>query len=331
MTTPAPSVCPLSPWEAPERIAAVARLAASAGPAALARDLLFASQDAGHGVAACLRAMPEERRRAVAALLTECAESPVPPPGLRRRALVLLAVVSRGFAPDEWYERWTALLEGWAQEWYWAGTSDELPAVAEAVLDAGRPLSDEVVGLLRRSAYMANEWAAVLLERTPLPLLDPGEPWADRIRAELPALGAPWPALVAHLLAAPAAPTKRWDREAADILRGIDPDTVRRTVTPWAELAAQGGGAEDGGYDPCDVTAIRGIARLLALLPPHPDSVLALAALVERPPVKAVVAGAAVRALAHLEGGAGRAELTRLADRVGHRGTLRQIRRALAS
>ncbi|MGW7285406.1 hypothetical protein ACWGH4_07905 [Streptomyces sp. NPDC054847] len=331
MTTPAPSAGLLSPWEDPERIAAVARLAVTAGPAGLARDLLFATEHAGHGVATCLRDMPEERRRAMADLLARCADAPDTAPALRRRALVLLSVVSRGFAPDEWYERWTALLEGWALEWYSAGVSDELPAVAEAVLDAGKPLSDAVVGLLRRSAYMANEWAAVLLERIPLPLLDPGEPWADRIRAELPGLGAPWPALVAHLRAAPAAPTKRWDRGAADILRGVDPDTVRRTVTPWAELAAHGGGAEDGGYDPCDVTVIRGIARLLALLPPHPDSVRALAALVERPPVKAVVAGAAVRALADLEGGAGRAELMRLVDRVGHTATLRQIRRALAS
>ena len=56
-----------------------------------------------------------------------------------------------------------------------------------------------------------------------------------------------------------------------------------------------------------------------------------LGALVERPPVKSGVAGAGVFALARLGGEAGRVELNRLAGRLDHKATLRQIHRALAA
>ncbi|MGW7464472.1 hypothetical protein ACWGJT_07125 [Streptomyces xantholiticus] len=319
-----------SPWESQDRIDFVGRLAAEGDPGALVAHLLYANGCEGHGAVSRLRAMPEARRRAFADALVEAVSVPGCPGDVREQGMVLLATVSRGFVRASWCEEWTALLEHRAAHWYTMGTDDGPPPVAEALLDAGLPLSDAVVGMLRRSALEGHDWAAVLLERVPLPLLNPGEPWADRIRADLLVLGDPWPALVAHLHAAPAAPTRRWDKAARGLLDDIDAETVRRTVTPWAALAAEGGRAEGGGHDPCDVTAVRGLAWLLSLLPPHPESARTLGALVERPPVKAVVADAAIRALARLEGGAGHAELSRLADRVSHTVTLRRIRRALA-
>jgi hypothetical protein len=223
------------------------------------------------------------------------------------------------------------MLEGWARRWNWTGISDEVATVAEGLLAAGRVLSGEAVGLLRRSALQGLPSAELLLHRLPEPLLNPGEPWADRILAGLPELGETWRNLVSHTLTAKSGrPTRRWDGETDALVADIGAETVRRTVTPWLALAAHGGRDRDGGYDQYNVHAVRGLAWLLCRLPPHPETVRVLGALVERPPVKSTVAGAGVLALARLNGDAGRAELSRLAGCVDHKVTLRQIHRALA-
>ncbi|MEU6340471.1 hypothetical protein ABZ883_05900 [Streptomyces sp. NPDC046977] len=323
-----------SPWEDQGRIDFISRLAAEGEPDVLARHLLHRSDGEGYRTAAVLRAMPEERRRALAGVVVEHIGAHGHGGDARRPGMVLLAVISRGFPRTAWCEEWNTLLEGWARRWYFSGTSDELPALAEALLDAGRPLSGEVVGLLRRSAYDGClDWAAVLLDRLPEPLLNPGELWSDRVLAELPHLGGPWRRLIPWLRDAKAAPSARWDRAAAAILDGLDPETVRRTVTPWLALATQGGSAGNSGHDSWNVTGVRGLAWLLssAALPPHPETVRTLGALVERSPVKNVVAGAGVRALARLADGAGQAELRRLAGCVDHVVTRRQIRAARAT
>ncbi|MDX3094079.1 hypothetical protein PV703_30080 [Streptomyces sp. ME01-24h] len=106
---------------------------------------------------------------------------------------------------------------------------------------------------------------------------------------------------------------------------------MRRTATPWLALATLGGTAEAGGHDVWNVTAVPGLAWLLSspFQPSHPETVRTLGALVERPPVKTVVAAAGIRALARLDGGAGRDKLRRLADCVEHTVTRKQIHRAL--
>ncbi|MDX3071943.1 hypothetical protein ACIP98_26600 [Streptomyces sp. NPDC088354] len=321
-----------SPWEDPDRAGLVARLAAQGEPAALADELLHRSEGVGHRTAAVLRAMPEERRRALAGVVVARIGGAACAGDARRSGMVLLAVISRGFPHQAWCEQWNALLEGWARRWYSSGTSDELPALAEALLDAGRPLSGEVVGLLRRSADDGClDWAGMLLDRLPEPPVNPGEPWADRVLAQLPQLGEGWRRLIPHLRAAKPAPSERWDRAAAAVLDGIDAGTVRRTVTPWLALAVHGGSARGGGHDPWNLTGVRGLAWLLSspALPPHPETVRTLGALVERSPVKNVVAGAGVRALARLACGAGQEELRRLAGSVSHTVTRRQIQNAL--
>ncbi|MFD3456583.1 hypothetical protein ACFWVC_30975 [Streptomyces sp. NPDC058691] len=321
-----------SPWEDPGRIDFIGRLAAQAEPAVLAGQLLHRSEGEGYRTAAVLRAMPEERRKALARVVVERIGRGTRAGDARRQGMVLLAVISRGFPDAAWCEEWNALLEDRARRWYSSGTSDELPALAEALLDAGRPLSGEVVGLLRRSAYDGClDWAGMLLDRLPEPPLNPGELWSDRALAELPQLGVSWRRLIPHLRDAKPAPSARWDRTTAAVLDGIDPEAVRRTVTPWLALATHGGSAQSAGHDPWNVTAVRGLAWLLSspALPPHPETVRTLGALVERSPVKSVVAGAGVRALARLEGGAGQAELRRLAGSVGHTVTRRQVRSAL--
>jgi len=203
--------------------------------------------------------------------------------------------------------------------------------VAGGLLAAGRTPSGEVAGLLRRSALQGLWSAELLMDQLPEPLLNPGEFWTDRILAELPELGEPWRNLVRQMLTAKSGrPTRRWDGETDVLVADIGAEAVRRTVTPWLALAAHGGSYGDGAYDQYNVHVIRGLAWLLSRLPPDPETVHVLGALVERPPVKSPVAGAGVFALARLDGEAGRAELNRLAGCVDHKVTLRQIHRALA-
>ncbi|MDX2814984.1 hypothetical protein PV410_20855 [Streptomyces sp. PA03-5A] len=321
MTTPE-----CSPWEDEGRIEFIARLAAEGEVTELAGHLLSAADCEGHGAVSRLRAMPQERRMALAGLLVEHGEAPHKVPDESERPWLVLAAVSRGFAEDSWCVRWNSMLERVAATCWWTQISDDVPILAEALLDAGRPLSGEAVGLLRRSAYAGLGWAQLLLDRLPEPPLNPGELWSDRVLAQLPELGARWRHLIPHLRAAKPAPSARWDRAAAALLDGVDAETVRRTATPWLALATH------GSHDPWNVTAVRGMAWLLSSpsVPSHPETVRVLGALVERPPVKTVVAGAGIRALARLGGDAGRDELRRLAGCVGHTVTRRQIGRALA-
>ncbi|MEU4092758.1 hypothetical protein [Streptomyces sp. NPDC026673] len=323
-----PRIPDCSPWEDQGRIDRITRLAADGDLTELAEALLHPTGgwDEGHAAVSRLRAMPRERRMALVALLIEHCKAPHRAPDKPERVWLALAAVSRGFAEDSWCEQWNRMLEHWAKRFSWTQISDDVPTVAEALLDAGRPLSGEVVGLLRRSAYMGLEWAGLLLDRLPEPPLNPGELWSDRILAELPELGDPWRQLIPHLRAAKPAPSARWDRAAAAILDGVDAETVRRTATPWLALATH------GPQDPWNVTAVRGLAWLLSspFVPAHPETVRTLGALVERPPVKTVVAGAGIRALARLDGDAGLYELLRLAECVGHTVTRKQIHRALA-
>ncbi|MFD8075327.1 hypothetical protein ACFV3E_22085 [Streptomyces sp. NPDC059718] len=320
-----------SPWEDEGRIEFIARLAAEGEVTELAGHLLAAADCEGYAAVSRLKAMPWERRVALARLLVERANAPGSTPDRYERVMVLLATVSRGFVHDAWCGVWNDRLEGIARRSYWFDCDDEMPPVAEALLDAGRPLSAEVVGMIRRCAHHGLGWAQLLLDRLPEPPLNPGELWSDRVLAQLPELGDPWRRLIPHLRAAKPAPSARWDRAAGTILDGVDAETVRRTATPWLALATHGGSAEAAGHDPWNVTAVRGLAWLLSSpsVPPHPETVRVLGALVERSPVKTVVAGAGIRALARLDGDAGRDELRRLAGCAGHTVTRRQIRRAL--
>jgi hypothetical protein len=323
-----------SPWEDTARIAAISGLAEKGDVGELADVLMLRAHDwhEGIGVNSRLRELSREQRFALAQLFVGHANKPGRVPDQHERAMVLLATVADGFALDSWCETWTGMLENWARRKYWTGTSDEAATVAGGLLAAGRTLSGEVVGLLRRSALQGLWSAELLMDRIPEPLLNPGELWTDRILAELPDLGEPWRKLVRHMLTAKSGrPTRRWDGDAAAFVEDIGSGVIRRTVTPWLALATYGGSDHDGAYDQYNVHAIRGLAWLLSLLPPDPETVRVLGALVERPPVKSGVAGAGVFALARLDGEAGRVELNRLIGRVDHKVTLRQIHRALAA
>lgn len=325
-----------SPWESRDRVEHVQELVGRGDLAVLSRALLLpeGGWDDGFGVTTVLRRLPLTDRMELARSFAEYVSATRAGAGSRKRGLVLLAAVSHGFADGSWCDAWEALLRDRASRIWACGTEDDLWTCGHALLDAGRQLNGEAVALLRRSALEGSwpqECVEPVLGRLHGPVLNPGDRWADRVLAELPALGEPWHVLVEHALRAPVGrPNRNWDRRALTLADPLGPGQVRDTVAPWIELAAEGGGRDDGAYDAYNLPALAGLAWLLSLLPPNPASIRALGALVERPPLRTPLTGTAVRALARLPRDAARTELKRLSACVRHKVTRRQICEALA-
>ncbi|WP_435172674.1 DUF4132 domain-containing protein [Actinacidiphila sp. bgisy145] len=230
---------------------------------------------------------------------------------------------------------------------------DGLADLVEDERAAGRPVPADVVAVVRRTALTAYTpgrmagLAAVLTE----PALDVGEAWSDTALADAAELGPPWSALLRHAATATAArPTAGWNAQGSALLDRLGADTARTRITGWLALVGRprtlpyrGRGyaqvAQDDLYDPYNANALRGLAWLLALLPPHPDTARALGRLVETSlrkvpgigPRHPKVANAAVLALSRIEDEAALAELARLAARVTFKGTLKQLDTALGA
>ena len=225
-----------------------------------------------------------------------------------------------------------------------------LARFAELEIASGRPLSPAVVATLRRTGMESwqrtelTELLAALRE----PAFDPGEPWADRALAHLATAGPQWTALCLHAATASTAkPSATWQRTARQLLAGLDPAEVRAELSSWLALSgtprpeplshSYGGPVDPNLWDPYNAEALRGLAWLLGLLPPGPDGVRALSALVETAlrklpgsgPRSPKVANAAVYALSQLPGQQALGQLARLAARVTFKGTLKQITAAL--
>lgn len=162
-------------------------------------------------------------------------------------------------------------------------------------------------------------------------------------------VGEPWPRLLRLVATATAArPSARWEKEARALIDAIGPDAVRDKAAHWLALAGRprtgplayphhGPEADPLLLDPFNANALRGLAWLLALLPPHPDAARALGALVDMSlrkvpgvgPRNTKLANAGVGALARCEGEAALGEIARLASRVTFRTTRKQIDQAL--
>ncbi|MEX2984474.1 DUF4132 domain-containing protein [Streptomyces sp. C36] len=224
-------------------------------------------------------------------------------------------------------------------------------------LAAGQPLPGSFVGVLRRTAMVAawqveKDWAKTVAGLTE-PVVNPGEAWTDRALAELPALGDTWRRLLAHAATARTArPAAKWDKTARALFDELDeaPDAVRRRLLSWIGLAGRPrtgpplhvpeyGSDPNDEFDPYNVDALRGITWLLALLPPHSDTVRALGTLVTYSlrkvpglgPRSPKLANAAVLALSRIDGDPALAELARLSARITYKGTLKQLDTALTA
>ncbi|WP_433573321.1 DUF4132 domain-containing protein [Streptomyces sp. CA-251247] len=306
--------------------------------------------DDGAKILAAVRALPENSRLRLANALVARHRSGGDGDIVRGHVLTLVGVVGRDL-PDDLLstERLRKLDDLSRVSAHYA--THELQTLVEAELAAGRPLSGHVVAVVRRchmGAYHDKQRLGELAKRLTEPVLNPGEAWSDRALADLPVLAGDWPALLAHALTATSAkPSATWDRPARELIAAIGPDQVRTTLVSWFALVGRPRTLElvrgpyesdvNNALDPYNANALRGLAWMLALLPPHPETARALGALTDvclrkvagLGPRNPKIANAGVTALARIESESALAELARLATRVTYKGTLKLIDAAL--
>ncbi|MFE9439630.1 DUF4132 domain-containing protein [Streptomyces sp. NPDC006602] len=294
-----------------------------------------------------LRELPAERRRELVHAVAERFPLVGDETENRCNALTLYALAADGLDDDPLAaERRKALDDLGRQYSLWSATLFHVLAEAESA--AGRALSPAVVAVVRRSAqdrYCLDELVGLAKKLTE-PVLNVGEVWADQ--AVRDTADADWQALLAHAATATASkPTARWDKRAAALADALGPDRVREAVLSWLALVGRPRTLPldlrayeahlNNAYDPYNATALRGLAWLLSVLPPHPDTPRALGALVETSlkkvaglgPRNPKVANAGVIALARIDSEPALAELARLATRVTYKNTAKLLDSAL--
>ncbi|MFH9061999.1 DUF4132 domain-containing protein [Streptomyces coeruleorubidus] len=294
-----------------------------------------------------LRALPAERRRELLHALADRFGQAGDDTEDRCRHLALCGLVSEGLDDDPLAaERHRALDDLARRQTFWYAARFDVLARAE--LAAGRPLAAPVVAVVRRAAldaYRADDLTALARQLTD-PVLNVGEAWAEQAMRD--ATAPDWQALLRHLLTATASkPTAKWDKRARALLDTLGPDAVRETLLSWLTLVGRPRTLPleprawepdiNSAYDPYNATALRGLAWLLSLLPPHPGTARALGALVETSlrkvagigPRNPKVANAGVVALARIDSEAALAELARLATRVTYKNTAKLLDTAL--
>ncbi|WP_053199333.1 hypothetical protein [Streptomyces viridochromogenes] len=287
-------------------------------------------------------------------------------PGYFRTELLMVASgVARGLDGDLLAaERQEQLFR--LRDQYLVWSTHRIWELADAELAAGRTPDPAVLAAFRRTgaavtlpglrrtqaaANGAEPGMRDLLARFPGPVLNPGEPWADTALREAAAGGEPWQRLLEHAAPASAhAPSAKWRRTGSALLDAVGPEEARRAVLRWFELADRARTLPlvghphlpfdvNAGFDPHNSHVLRGLAWMLALLPPLPDTVHALVGLVETSldprsgdtPRSPHVAEAGIVALGLTGGRAARAELDTLSRWVTHKGTLRCIDKARAA
>ncbi|MFE0508884.1 hypothetical protein [Streptomyces sp. NPDC058964] len=282
---------------------------------------------------------------------------------LRTELLMVASGVVRGLDGDLLAVERQEHLSG-LRDQYLIWSTHRIWELADAELAAGRTPYSAVLAAFRRTSAAANlpglrrTQAAAngaepglrnLLAHFPGPVLNPGEPWADAALKAATAGGEPWQRLLEHAAPATAgAPSAKWRRTGSALLDAVGPEEVRRAVHRWLELAHLERTIPLVGhphlpfdvnacFDPYNSHVLRGLAWMLSLLPPRPDTAHALAGLVEtsldhrsgNAPRSPHVAEAGIVALALLGDRAARRELETLSRRVTHEGTSRRIDEAL--
>ena len=219
---------------------------------------------------------------------------------------------------------------------------DSLPADRIAALvkwhHARGQLSAPVITLLQARAPGSRRLRRLAGELGVLQVL-PGEPWTDRILADLPALDPVWGRIVAHAgTAVSAGPSAPWTTKATDLLVAVGVDEAHRVLAGWLSAVTTRTAGTDT-YAASDVNgdALRGLLWMLPLTPVQPATVRLIGALTEAMlrrlpgvgPASPKIANATVLALSRIDGEASLAQLARLSVRVTYKGTLNEIGKAL--
>lgn len=224
----------------------------------------------------------------------------------------------------------------------------EMERLGATVLKSGGRLGPEVVAVMRRTAAIpGNRPLKAFVAGLKEPLLNLGEPWADRALADLSMLDDNWRELVAHAAKATGdTPTPEWEAEGGRLLAQVGPDTAREVILGWLTLIGlprtlglrnRAGGSLEYRADAYNSMVLRGLVWLLGLLPPGAQLTRCLADLAETSlrkvpaigPRNRLVAEGAIHALSRLDSMDAVAELVRLVTRVTHRTAAQRIQTAL--
>ncbi|BAJ31940.1 MULTISPECIES: hypothetical protein [Kitasatospora] len=307
----------------------------------------------GGGLVRLLQGMPVESRVRLLVRLSGALEEKAVHAPLECRGLAALNVLlAQGLSAEElapWRE--PLLAEAAGRMAVWEGW--RLTALLEADHQAGRALPAAVVATARRSALIATVPAELssFVGEFAGPPVNPGEPWADRVLADLAEVrdAAAWRRLIEHAVTVTGAkPTVKWLRAGQSLLDEVGPDRLAGFAAGWFPLAGQprrdavvsfhraGPALYDA--DPYNWCALQGLSALLGLTPARPESSRALGSLAEAAlfpvrglgPRSPLTATAAVRALGALGGPDARDELERLAGVLAYKSTLKAIAAALA-
>lgn len=295
-----------------------------------------------------LRDLPQERRRGLARSLAERYHGIEESSEFRARTLLLAAILAADLPEDPLSaERIEVLDDLGACHSFWY--AEYFSVLVEAELAAGRSLTPAAMAAFRRSGMEYGSPTAPLGragEKPTDPVLNVGEKWAERAMEQVgPGPDDPWRALIAHALTAKSTkPSAKWDRLARQLVEPLGPEPVGEKVVSWLALVGvprtfrvKPVFCEDRNFnevfDPYNALALRGLAWLLSLLPPHADAVRALGALVEtslkkvpgRGPRSAKVAHAGALALGRIGSEPALSELDRLAAQVTHKATAKVI------
>ncbi|GHJ42866.1 hypothetical protein Cs7R123_02080 [Catellatospora sp. TT07R-123] len=239
-----------------------------------------------------------------------------------------------------------------AYGWTWQGWRPTLPEQVATVTGAGLTLPPEVVALIRRTATTPRSGEGGLIQLVAElggPALNVGESWSEHALADLPRLGRPWPEVVIHVLGSSASGSaEEWEARGRHLLSEAGEGPARAVLTDWLAKVGEPRTQRllpprirldvNAAFDPYNAIAVRGLIRLLALLPQHPDTDRLLGAVADRSlhwiagagPRSPKTAVAAARALARIGSDTALAELSRLSKQVTHAGTRKRVRLALA-
>ncbi|MGQ4375949.1 DUF4132 domain-containing protein [Streptomyces sp. SAS_267] len=294
-----------------------------------------------------LRPLSAEQRTRLSGALVERYHSVGRKSAAQINVLTLVGVVSRGLPEDPLAAERSLYLDALGRQ-YDCGYGVRMDVLAEAELAAGRRLTPAAVAAFRRAGVEGYRPAYVveLMKKITEPVLNVGEEWAERAMRD--GSGPDWQALLTHLTTATASkPSARWDKRARALTEDLGADRVRAAAVSWLALVGRprtfpldarfSSPDVNDAYDPCNANALRGLAWLVSLLPPHPDTARGLGTLVEASlkkvfglgPRSPKVANAGVFALSRLGGESALAELARLAARVTYKSTAKLLDGAL--
>jgi len=313
------------------------RVAVEHGDAAAACEMVLSDKDFSY-TAADLPNLPKNVQRP---LLEACADLYASATSESRRDRITrmhaLLSLSLGLPDDRLAAARQKALNLSPSEVFWSPASAEMAWVE---LASGRDVPVTLGAEFRRHHFAGHRGKAlrtvVRLLADRHPVLNAGEPWANRALADLAELPAIWTELIAHAVTATKSrPDAAWERKGRALLAAVDAERFSDRVVNWLTLVPHP--ATLPNFDVFNYHAARGLVWLLSFLPENAQTVRGLGTLLHKSlrtapgigPAMPKLANACAVALCAMEGEAALAEVARLTTRVTYKSTLNLLKAGL--